>query len=101
MGGKCASQHAPVNEYVFTPAVCVRLNLRSCLSVDVCLDLERSNTRDNPGRRYTTHAGLYVSWSDRKINTVRGEEERKARLFEVRELQSGAERQMNHPVSET
>ena len=65
---------------------------------------ERSHTRDKPGRagrRYTVHAGLYASRSDRKINTVRGGEERKAGLFEVRELQSGAERQMSHPVSET
>ena len=68
--------HAAVKEYVFTPAVCVRLNMRSCLSVDVCVDQQWSNTRDKPGRRrrYTVHAGLYVSCSDRKINTARGEE---------------------------
>ncbi len=58
-------------------------------------------TTQAESRRYTVHAGLYVSCSDRKINTVRGGEERKACLFEVTELQSGAERQMNHPVSET
>lgn len=101
MGGKCARRRAAVNEYMFTPAVFVRLNLHSCLSVDVCLDLECSNTRDNPCRRYTVHAGLYASRSDRKINTVGGGEERKASLFEVRELRSEAERQTNRPVSET
>lgn len=42
-----------------------------------------------------------MGFSDRIINNVRKAEERKVSLFEVRELQSGAERQMNHPVSET
>lgn len=63
--------------------------------------IETFVTTQAGGRRYTVHARLYVSCSDRKINTARGGEERKVSLFEVRELQSGAERQMNHPVSET
>lgn len=61
----------------------------------------KAEGRQAEGRRYTVHAGLYVSRSDRKINTARGGEERKESLLEVRELQSGAERQVSHPVSET
>lgn len=92
--GKYVCQHTAVNPFVFTPAVSQLLMYSWSWCVVILMATKGG------GRRLTVHAELYVSCSDRKINTVRDAEERKASLFEVRELQSGAERQTNHPVSE-
>lgn len=54
-----------------------------CVAVVVAIQVAAA-----AGKGHTVHAEPHVSCSDRKINSVREGKERKASMFEVRELQS-------------